>query len=276
MQTPRPNEGSVAVITGGCGGMGLACARRLGRRHALILADIDAARLEPAAEELQAAGYQAVAIPTDVTRQDAVAALVETAKSLGRLEVLVHTAGLSPSMADARRILEVNLVGTALVERAFLPLAGQGTAAIFIASTAGHMSPFGKEYDRVMRHPMADDFFARLMPVIKSGADAYFMSKRGVIHYCEAVAPDWAARGARITTISPGMIATPMNDLEFANQPLMKPMLEMTPIRRFGDPDEIAAAVEFLASSDAAFITGTDLRIDGGVTPLFQNRVAAG
>jgi NAD(P)-dependent dehydrogenase (short-subunit alcohol dehydrogenase family) len=201
---------------------------------------------------------------------------VEKTRSLGQLDILVHTAGLSPSMAAPRRALEVNMVGTGLIERAFLPLARPGTAAILIASSAGHTSPFGKDLDAVTRHPTAGDFFDRLMPLIKSGADAYFISKRGVIHYCESVALEWAARGARIATISPGMIATPMNELEFAYQPLMKPMLEMTPIKRFGDPDEIAAAAEFLASADAAFITGADLRIDGGVTPLFQGMAARG
>ena len=276
MDAPKPNKESIAVITGGCGGMGLACARRLGRRHALLLADIAGDRLAPAAEELTRAGYHVAPVVMDVTDASAVARLVEKTRSLGRPEVLVHTAGMSPSMAEPRRVLEVNLVGTALIERAFLPLATAGTVAILIASSAGHTSPFGTELDPMTRHPTARDFFERVMPLVKSGSDAYFVSKRGVIDYCEAVAPEWAKRGARIVTISPGMIATPMNDLEFAHQPLMKAMLDMTPITRFGDADEIAAAVEFLASRDAGFITGTDLRIDGGVTPLFKGMASRG
>ena len=276
MDAPKPDKNSIAVITGGCGGMGLACARRLGRRHALLLADIAADRLGPAADELAREGYQVTSVAMDVTQPEAVASLAEKTRSLGRLDVLVHTAGLSPSMAEPRRVLGVNMVGTALIERAFLPLAGAGTAAILIASSAGHTSPFGTELDSITRHPTAHDFFERLMPLIKSGADAYFISKRGVIDYCEFVTPEWAKRGARIVTISPGMIATPMNELEFSHQPLMKTMLEMTPIPRFGDADEIAAAVEFLASRDAGFITGADLRIDGGVTPLFKGMASRG
>ncbi len=276
MEAPKPNKDSIAVITGGCGGMGLACARRLGRHHALVLADISADRLGPATEQLTSAGYHVASVVMDVSDTNAVADLTEKTRSLGRLDILVHTAGLSPSMAEPRRVLEVNLVGTALIERAFLPLATAGTAAILIASSAGHTSPFGTELDAITRHPTARDFFERIMPLVKSGSDAYFVSKRGVIDYCEAVAPEWAKRGARIVTISPGMIDTPMNELEFAHQPLMKTMLDMTPITRFGDPDEIAAAVEFLASRDAGFITGTDLRIDGGVTPLFKGMASRG
>lgn len=210
----------------------------------------------------------------DITDPDLIAALVDTTSSIGKLRVLVHTAGLSPSMAGHERIVEVNLLGTALVERAFLPIAKLGTAAILIASSAGHMSPYGDRLDALFDHPLAADFMARASAAISSGEDAYFTSKRGVIRYCEQVAPEWAKRGARITTISPGMIDTPMNALEFAKQPLMRVMLEVTPIPRYGTADEIAAAVEFLASEDASFITSTDLRIDGGSTPVFRNLAA--
>jgi NAD(P)-dependent dehydrogenase (short-subunit alcohol dehydrogenase family) len=269
--TPTLNAGSIAVVTGGSSGMGLACAYRLGRRHALVLADINRTGLEAATAELRAAGCSVTPIAVDITQPDSVSNLAETTRSLGRFDVLVHAAGLSPNMAGGRRILEVNLVGTALVERAFLPLAGAHTAAVLIASTAGHMGSFAERNEAALRNPLGKDFWAHVAQALESPESAYSLSKRGVILYCEAVAPEWGARGARITTVSPGMIKTPMGELEFANQPLMKNMLEMTPIQRWGGADEIAAAVEFLVSEGASFITGTDLRVDGGITPRFKN-----
>jgi NAD(P)-dependent dehydrogenase (short-subunit alcohol dehydrogenase family) len=260
----------LAVITGGSSGMGLECARRLGAGHRLVLADINAAGLEAAAAELRTAGYSVTPVTVDVTDPDSVAQLAETARSLGPLDALVHAAGLSPTMADGRRVMAVNLVGAALVERAFLKLAGPGAAAVLIASTAGHTGPASKRSDPILTTPLAEDFWERSADDIADPVSAYSLSKRGVILYCEAVAPEWGARGARIVTVSPGMILTPMGEREFAAQPLMRNMLDMSPIPRWGRAEEIAATVAFLVSDEASFITGTDIRVDGGVTPLFK------
>ena len=260
----------IAVVTGGSSGMGLECARRLGVRHSLLLADINAAGLETAAAELRAGGCSVTPVTVDVTQPDSVAQLAETARSLGRLDALVHAAGLSPTMADGRRIMAVNLVGTALIERAFLELAEPGSAAVLIASTAGHTGPASWRSDPILTTPLEEDFWDLIAADIGDPVSAYSVSKRGVILYCEAVAPDWGARGARIVTVSPGMIETPMGAREFAAQPLMRNMLDMSPIPRWGRAEEIAATVEFLVSDGASFITGTDIRVDGGVTPLFR------
>ncbi len=275
MTTAAIDHGTVAVITGGCGGMGIACARRLGRLHRLLLADINAAGLDETAHALGSTGCDVTVVAGDLMDPAVVTALAETARSLGRLSALVHTAGLSPTMADGRRILEFNIVATARIERAFLRLAEAGTAAVLIASTAGHMDRFGDRHDAILRDPLARDFWERLADDAASSENAYIISKRGVIRYVEQVAADWGARGARIVSVSPGTIATPMGRLEFDNQPLMKPMLEMTPIARWGDPDDIAAAVEFLCSADASYITGIDLRVDGGITVRLRNNPPA-
>jgi NAD(P)-dependent dehydrogenase (short-subunit alcohol dehydrogenase family) len=264
-------ERPVAVITGGSSGIGLACAYRLGAGYHLVLADVQAERLDGAAAGLRAAGYGVTAVVTDITAPAQVAALAECVRGIGRFDLLVHAAGISPTMADGGRILEVNLYGTALVAGCFLPLAGPGSVAVLIASSAGHMAGFSDRDDPAMRDPLIPDFLARMAADMETPERAYSASKRGVIVYAQAQAAAWGARGARIVTISPGMIETPMGEQEFAKQPLMKTMLELTPMRRLGKPQEIAALVAFLGSGDAAFITGADFLVDGGISARLRN-----
>ena len=259
----------IAVITGGSSGIGLACAARFGRRYQIVLADMDRQRLENAAAGLRAGGCAVVTVVADVTQPDSAKNLADIVASLGQMKVLLHAAGLSPTMADGRRIIEVNLLGTALVERAVLPLATEGTAAILIASTAGHL--YAARNDPALRRPLSDSFWAEMEADAASPENAYAISKRGVIMYCETVAAEWGARGARIVTISPGLVETPMGRLEYSKQPLMRDMLENTPLRRWGQAEDIAAVAEFLASDAASFVTGTDVRVDGGLTALMHS-----
>jgi NAD(P)-dependent dehydrogenase (short-subunit alcohol dehydrogenase family) len=271
METTKIERSSVAVITGGCGGMGIACARRLGKHHRLLLADIDAGRLDATADDLRSDDYDVAVVAGDLSDPDVIAVLAEKSRTLGGLGALVHTAGLSPTMADAKRVMEFNIVATARVERAFLPLAGAGSVAVLIASIAGHVDRFGDRHDAILRNPLDAGFWDRLADDAATTDAAYIISKRGVIRYTEQVVAEWGARGARIVSISPGTIATPMGRLEFANQPAMKQMVDLTPIQRWGEPDDIAAAVEFLCSPAASYISGTDLRVDGGITARLRN-----
>jgi NAD(P)-dependent dehydrogenase (short-subunit alcohol dehydrogenase family) len=263
------DQNSIAVITGGSSGMGLACAFRFGRHHRLVLADVNGDKLEQAAAGLRAVGCSVTPVIADITKPDSIENLVKTTQSLGQFKILLHAAGLSPTMANGKRIIEVNLVGTALVERAFLPLATGGTVAVLIASTAGHQ--FGHRNDPALRRPLSESFWTEIAADCETPEIAYSVSKRGVIMYCETVAKDWGSKGARIVTISPGLIETPMGKQEFSKQPLMQVMLDNTPLQRWGHAGDIALAAEFLASEAASFITGTDLRIDGGITGLMNS-----
>jgi NAD(P)-dependent dehydrogenase (short-subunit alcohol dehydrogenase family) len=245
--------------------MGLACARHFVKTHRLVLTDINQVRLDEAAAELEAAGGSVVPLAVDVTAPAAIAKLVTLVESLGRFAVLAHCAGLSPTMADGRRIMEVNLVGTALLERAFLPLVTPGSAAVFIASSAAHMQGFETRNDDVLRQPLAPGFWEEVAADLVTPGDAYSAAKRGVILYTKAVAAAWGARGGRVVSLSPGLINTPMGRQEAAGQPIMAKLLEVTALGREGQADEIAAVVAFLASSGASFISGTDVLVDGGL-----------
>lgn len=161
--------------------------------------------------------------------------------------------------------MEVNLIGTALIERAFLPLVTPGAAAILIASSAAHMGGFEIRNDPQLSNPLGPEFWEKIAPDLATPEDAYSVAKRGVILYTRAVAADWGARGGRIVSLSPGLINTPMGRQEAAGQPVMAKLLEVTALGREGQADEIASVVAFLTSKNASFISGTDVLVDGGM-----------
>jgi NAD(P)-dependent dehydrogenase (short-subunit alcohol dehydrogenase family) len=262
---------SVAVITGGGGDMGVACAERLGARgHRLCLAEFAAERLERAQAALAQKGYDVTGLRCDISDPQAIHALAKQAAELGELAALVHTAGLSPTMGEGRRILSVNLVGTQLLVDAFRPLARAGTAAVLVASQAGHFMRNARTdaLDALVDAPLRPDLLDALgaLDPVYLAIGAYGVSKYGVIRMAIREAPAWGAHGARIVSLSPGIIDTGMGRQEYAAQPMMKLMVERTPLRRQGRAEEIASAVDFLCSTDASFITGTDLLVDGGST----------
>jgi NAD(P)-dependent dehydrogenase (short-subunit alcohol dehydrogenase family) len=275
----------VTVITGACGGMGIACARLLGRRHRLVLTDIGDQRLAALAATLTDEGFDiAGQVAGDIGDAGVLSALVGAvtgaAADRGRLGALVHTAGLSPSLAEWDAIIRINLVATALLLDAFDGLLAEGAVAVLIASIAGHGLPPNAERDAVADAPLAPDFLQRLTLLLRTmageGGDgalaglAYAVSKRAVIRMAEARAAALGARGGRIVSISPGTIYTPMGRTENDRNPAAARVVGMTPAGRWGMPSDIAAAVEFLISDTAGFITGTDLRVDGGVTPALR------
>jgi NAD(P)-dependent dehydrogenase (short-subunit alcohol dehydrogenase family) len=260
--------GRVSVVTGGSGGMGIASARLLIKQGAVILADVKERELEAAAAELRRAGGKVTAVPCDVSDPQSVAALARKAADAGQVEALIHTAGLSPTMADWRRIINVNLVGSGLIEQAFAPLMAPGAGAVLIASMAGHTAPNGAAATSVLDRPLAPDLLGQLEKVMGSidPGSAYGLSKQGVIQLCQRATPAWAKRGARINSISPGLIDTTMGKQEFAHQEMMAVMLQKTPAGRWGTAEEIAEVAVFLCSRNASFVSGVDILVDGGLT----------
>ena len=248
--------------------MGAAAARRLGTRQRLVIADRDPDHLNRLVTALRAEGHDALGVPCDVTNPDAVAALAQCVAATGPLAVLAHVVGLSPSMGDFRTIMAVNLIGARLVHDAILPLATQGTAAVFVASLAAHVAPVDDALHAIMDDPLAPTFLDTLEAALTEPATsslAYCLSKASVVRLCQREARNWGAHGARILSLSPGLIATPMGALEFERQPMKYDMLAATPLAREGTMLEVAATLDFMASRDASFLSGIDILIDGGL-----------
>jgi NAD(P)-dependent dehydrogenase (short-subunit alcohol dehydrogenase family) len=247
----------VAVVTGASGGMGRACVERL-RSIAEVVVAVD---LKPP----EIAGT--IGVGCDVADRNAVAAVADRAQELGSFRALVHAAGISPTMGDARRIIDVDLVGTQLLLDAFEPLVEPGSSAVcFSSSSAYALSPFVDEtMEALLSDPFAADFLDRAVELVGGDSGfAYALAKVGVIRAAARAAVRWGPRGGRVNSLAPGLIDTPMGRQEFDQQPVMRDMLALTPIQRLGDPDEVAAVATFLVSEDASFVSGIDVLVDGG------------
>jgi len=248
---------SVTIVTGAAQGMGRACVDRL-RDHAdhLLAVDLDAPDIE---------GVEGVGC--DVSDADAVARLADRVRELGAFRSLVHAAGISPTMADARRVFEVDLVGTQLLLDAFEPLVEQGSSAVCFASSSAYqvelMGP-NPDLDAFVEDPLAEGFLDRVPSHFEDSGLAYAWAKRGVIRAAAREAVTWGHSGGRVNSLSPGLIDTGMGRQEFEAQPMMQVMLDNTPLGRLGQAEEVAALVAFLVSDEASFISGVDILIDGG------------
>lgn len=262
--------------------MGMACAKRLAETvEALLLVDRDERSLLGVSEELSHSASSAVEpFLLDVTDSEGLTRLASRISELGALRAVAHAAGISPTMADWRRILSVDLVGTALLMDALRPLATVGTAIVCFASMApqlalGELDPAA---DSVIDAPLDEGFLERIRSVLGTTIEdtgiAYAWAKRGVQRLVKREAVRLGPLGARICSVSPGIIDTPQGRQESESHPFMKELVEKTPIGREGRADEVAAVVEFLLSDEASFLTGTDVLVDGGVCAALQSPVS--
>jgi len=226
------------VVIGGGSGIGAATAVRLGGDT--LVAD-------------RAAGHVFCDL-TDQASLDAVAARVD------RLGALVISAGVSPAMADARTILDVDLAGMARALAAFDPLVGEGSVVVCVASMAGHFGDFPAETLALLDDPLND----AVLTLTDDPGFAYVLAKRGVIRMVRRLAGEYGRRGARIVSVSPGVIATPMGALEMASGNASLGIVKASALGRPGTAEELASVIVFLCSDAARFVTGADLLVDGG------------
>jgi NAD(P)-dependent dehydrogenase (short-subunit alcohol dehydrogenase family) len=266
---------SNVIVVIGAGQIGQAIARRVGVGKHIVLADMRADNAKAAAEVMGNAGYDVSVAMVDASSRGSVHALVETATGLGDVTGLIHAAGVSPSQASPATILKVDLYGTALVLEEFGNVIASGGSGVVIASQSGHrLPPLSVEENRALAATPVEELlklpFLQLDKVTDS-LHAYQLSKRGNSLRVMAEAVRWGKRGARVNTISPGIIITPLakDELTGPRGAGYRRMIELSPAKRAGTPDEVGTVGALLMGPDGGFISGSDFLMDGGVTSSY-------
>jgi NAD(P)-dependent dehydrogenase (short-subunit alcohol dehydrogenase family) len=263
------------IVVIGPGSIGQAIARRVSAGKHVLLADLRQENADAAAKTLSDAGFEVSTATVDVSSRASVQALVQIATALGEVSGLIHAAGVSPSQASPETILKVDLYGTALVLEEFGAIIARGGAGVIIASQSGHrLPPLSVEQNSALATTPVDELLdlPMLQPdEVTDPLHAYQLSKRGNSLRVMAEAARWGRRGARVNTISPGIIITPL-----ANDELKGPrgdgyrrMIKASAAGRAGAPDEVGTVGALLMGPDGAFITGSDILMDGGVTAAY-------
>ena len=271
----KNNTPTNVIVVIGAGLIGQAIARRVSAGKHVVLADLRQENADTAAKIFNDAGFRVSTTKVDVSSRASVQALVETAKNFGEISGVIHAAGVSPSQASPETILKVDLYGTALVLEEFGNVIARGGSGIVIASMSGHRLPaLSAEQNAALATTPVEELLKLPMLQLDKVTDplnAYQISKRGNSLRVMAEAVRWGKRGARVNTISPGIIITPL-----ANDELKGPrgagyrrMMEGCAAGRAGTPDEVGTVGALLMGSDGAFITGSDFLMDGGVTAAY-------
>jgi len=270
----KNNKEKVIVVIG-AGSIGQAIARRVSAGKHILLADLRQENSDAAAKVLSEAGFQVSTAIVDVSSRASVHALVETAIAIGEVTGLIHAAGVSPSQASPTTILKVDLYGTALVLEEFGNVIADGGSGVVIASQSGHrLPPLTIEQNKALATTRTEELLSLpfLQPdQVKDSLHAYQLSKRGNSLRVMAEAVRWGKRGARINTISPGIIITPLakDELSGPRGDGYRRMIDISAVGRAGTPDEVGSVGALLMGQDGSFITGSDFLMDGGVTAAY-------
>ncbi len=264
------NEKKAVVALLGAGSMGTAIVRRIAAGKKILLGDISEKALERVSADFLHSGYDVETMQVNALEKESVEAFAKKAAELGPVMYFIDTAGASPNQANPEHIVALDMVGTGYAVDAFGQVMAAGGAGLVISSQAAYMYPIPNE-DELQIVNATTEQLAEL-PIVKNVAMqnsgfAYMIAKRvNHLQAQRAAASSWAERRARINTISPGIIVTPLAYDEFnANGDGYQAMIDASAARRVASSDEIADAAAFLLGGHASFITGTDLLIDGGV-----------
>lgn len=270
----KNNHKNIIVVIG-AGSIGQAIARRVGFGKHIVLADLKIENANSAAKVLVDAGYEINTEEVDIASRSSVKSLVNKVSTLGEIDGLILAAGVSPTQASPQKILEVDLYGTALVLEEFRNIIANNASGVVISSMAGHrLPPLTVEQNNALATTPVEELLklSFLQPdIIENSRLAYMYSKRANSLRVAAEAVKWGNRGARINTISPGIIITPLANEELSGPlgDIYRKMISTSPAGRAGSPDEVANVAALLMSQDGSFITGSDFLIDGGVNSTY-------
>lgn len=264
----------VMILTG-AGQIGMAIARRMGYGKKVVIGDKNLDNSKAVAKIMNDAGFDAVPLEMDLSERGSILNLIAEAQKYGEISMLVNSAGVSPSQAPIDAILKVDLYGTAVLLEEVGKVIREGGAGVTISSQSGYRMPaLSPEADEQLASTPAEELLALELLQSKNIRDAlhaYQMAKRCNVKRVMAEAVKWGQRGARINSISPGIIVTPLAVDEF-NGPrggFYKTMFAKSPAGRPGTADEVANVAELLMNPQGAFITGADFLIDGGATASY-------
>lgn len=262
---------NVAVITGGGSGMGLETAKAMPKEKIIVLSGRTVAKLENAVNELKSLGFEAYAFACDTSSRESVRALAEYAARLGEIKNVINAAGVSPHMAAAEKLFRINALGTVYVNQEFAKLMRACSVIVDIASNSAYMLPGFMASKSV--YALADtdeEAFVKKM-VKKSGIAgkkmaagmAYTFSKNFVVWYAKKTAFELADKGIRVCSLSPGLIETPMGDIEKEDGGFL---IAQTAEGRMGRPEELGFAIAALADERNGYLAAVDVLVDGGAT----------
>lgn len=259
----------------GAGQIGMAIARRVGYGKKIVVGDCSLTNAERAATALREAGFDCTATEADLSSRKSILTFIATGQQYGEIAMLINSAGVSPSQAPIATILKVDLYGTAVLLEEVGKVIKQGGVGVTMSSQSGHRMPaLTAEEDELLATTPCEELLSLEIlqeANIRDTLHAYQMAKRCNVKRVMAEAVKWGKRGARINSISPGIIVTPLALDEF-NGPrgdFYKNMFARCPAGRPGTPDEVANLAEIMLSERGAFITGADFLIDGGATASF-------
>ena len=262
------NKAVVALL--GAGSMGTAIVRRIAAGKKILLGDISEKTLQRVSEDLRHSGYDVETCIVNALQKDSIEAFAEKAASLGEVMYFIDTAGASPNQASPEHIVHLDMLGTGYAVDAFGKVMADGGAGLIISSQAAYMYPIPNDIELQLVNTPTEQLkevaFIKEVALQNSGL-AYMIAKRmNHLQAQRAAATSWRERHARINTISPGIIVTPLAYDEFnANGAGYQAMIDASAAQRVASSDEIADAAAFLLGEHATFINGTDLLIDGGV-----------
>lgn len=263
------------MLLTGAGQIGMSIARRMGYGMKIVIGDKHMDNAEAVSDILNKAGFDVVPVEMDLSSRKSILEFTKTAQQYGEITMLVNAAGVSPSQASIETILKVDLYGTAVLLEEVGKIIKEGGVGVTISSQSGHRLPaLGIETDKQLACMPTEKLLSLeiLQPYnIQDTLHAYQLAKRCNVKRVMAEAVKWGKRKARINSISPGIIVTPLSLDEFngIRGDFYKEMFSRSPAGRPGTADEVANVAELLMSNRGAFITGADFLVDGGATAFY-------